>query len=384
MESENKIHEIHSLLGNLRMSVLIYKLFDIINSVTENSEKIQSNHNKEFENLIKLLNALAGYSVSIEENKIILKKTLLKSYKFKIENIQYILSNKEKYYSEFSIKKKSGKLRKINAPISWLKALLKDITTLLYLLRVPNDNSFGFELQRSIVDNARLHIGKRVVLNIDLKDFFPNISYTQVKNVFMNEPFMLNEEIAELLANLTTLNGKLPQGASTSPVISNFVCNRLDKELIEFCKAHNITYSRYADDLTFSHTYNISYKQQDFIRKIVEGNSFIINNKKVRKQLPHQRQCVTGITINEKLNVRRKYINEVRAILDNWKKYGYVHALERYYDVYAIGFDKSLSLVKLLTGKINYIGIVKGKTDSIYLKLQKQLYELKQRDITLT
>lgn len=104
----------------------------------------------------------------------------------------------------------------------------------------------------------------------------------------------------------------------------------------------------------------------------------------MRKQLPHQRQCVTGITINEKLNVRRKYINEVRAILDNWKKYGYVHALERYYDVYAIGFDKSLSLVKLLTGKINYIGIVKGKTDSIYLKLQKQLYELKQRDITLT
>lgn len=336
-----------------------------------------SNTINEINKLLEILNKIAGYKLVQINDEIKLLKVISRVVHFDYSNIQYILSNKETYYSEFTIKKKSGGIRKINAPNSWLKSLLKDITTLLYLLRVPNNNSFGFELQRNIVDNAKLHVVKRVVLNIDLKDFFPTITKAQVKGVFMNEPFKLNNNLAELLADLTTYKDKLPQGASTSPIISNYVCANLDIQLSDFCKKENITYSRYADDLTFSHSYNISEKQQDLIVNIIHSNRFIINSRKLRKQLPHQRQCVTGITINEKLNIRRKYINEVRAILDNWKKHGYINALERYLEIHHIGIEKSISLFRILSGKINYIGMVRGKNDWIFLKLKNQLNELK-------
>ena len=175
----------------------------------------------EINQLLTILNQIAGYKITYLNNEPVLIKVSSKVHHFKLAEVEYILENKETYYAEFSIKKKSGKLRKINAPTSWLKFLLRDLATLFYILRTPDKHSFGFELNRNIVENAKLHIGKKVVLNIDLKDFFPNINETQVKEIFTNAPFHLNNHLAELLTSLTTYKSKLPQGASTSPIISN-------------------------------------------------------------------------------------------------------------------------------------------------------------------
>ena len=116
-----------------------------------------------------------------------------------------------------------------------------------FVLQVANE-----EIQANIVENAKLHVGKRAVLNIDLENFFPSISAKRVKELLENKPFCFNQEIATALALLTTHKGRLPQGAPTSPVLSNFICIELDHALQAWSGNHHVNYSRYADDLTFS------------------------------------------------------------------------------------------------------------------------------------
>jgi len=246
-------------------------------------------------------------------------------------------------YHSFKILKKNGGERTINAPVDELKniqrklsALLQDCQKTINILeghRSHDKNlttiAHGFLKGKSIISNATPHRNKKHVLNIDLKDFFDSIHYGRVYGYFLtNKHFHLNKDIAHSIANLVCHNGKLPQGAPTSPVISNLIGGILDIRLANLAYKYNLFYTRYADDLSFSTNENkfpreIAYEENGVVvagrslRKAVELNGFFINEKKSRLQNKISRQDVTGLIVNKKINIRSEYRNKARVL---WHK----------------------------------------------------------------
>src|SRR5690554_1386279 len=228
----------------------------------------------------------------------------------------------KKRYQTFTIKKKSGADRTIHAPVKGLKSILRSLNFVLQCVYEPHEAATGFVLEKSIVDNAKKHVGHHYVLNMDLKDFFHSFDRNRVKMGFMYEPFNLRgdkEPLAFLLACLCThpfeINGEtkivLPQGSPTSPTLTNILCRKLDIRLSGLAKRFNLTYSRYADDITFSSHHDV-YKNNEFqkeLKRIIEDDQKLsFNDKKTRLQKNGYSQEVTGLIVNEKVNVRRKYI----------------------------------------------------------------------------
>ena len=194
-----------------------------------------------------------------------------------------------------------------------------------------------------------MHVGQRHILNIDLQNFFPTINYGRVFGVLSKSPHNIAPRVAAAIAKACTLNNELPQGAPTSPVLSNLVCARMDAELSRFAAANKCVYSRYADDMTFSTnrqfmplaSLGIDAEGQPraqlvkALRDIIESNGFVINDKKTRLTSRARRQIVTGLVVNKRVNVRRSSIREVRAMLFAWEKFGLgaatKHFNEKYY-----------------------------------------------------
>lgn len=189
----------------------------------------------------------------------------------------------KKRYQTFIIKKKSGTDRTINAPVKGLKSILRSLNFVLQCVYEPHEAATGFVLEKSIVDNAKKHVGHHYVLNMDLKDFFHTFDRNRVKMGFMFEPFNLNgdkEPLAFLLASLCThpfeIDGEvktvLPQGSPTSPTLTNILCKKLDRRLTGLANRFGATYTRYADDITFSSPHNI-YTDEEFnkeLKRIIE------------------------------------------------------------------------------------------------------------------
>lgn len=310
--------------------------------------------------------------------------------------------NGQKRYKQFSIRKKSGGQRTINAPKKGLKTIQKVLNVIIQCAFEPHNAATGFVSNKSVVDNAKAHTGKNYVYNIDLKDFFPSIELHRVKACFKIPPFNLSgdrEPLAFLIANLcctemeverliegewkTLKRSVLPQGAPTSPTITNIVLQSLDKRLANLATSFGATYTRYADDITFSSDHSIYQTNGRFLNKlhkIINKNSFTINEKKVRLQKSGHRQEVTGITVNEKPNVSQRYIKQIRMWLYYWETYGYEKAEQIFRRDYISdkGHVKSNSakLVNVLNGKMLYLKMVRGESDSIYSKLNGRFIEL--------
>jgi RNA-directed DNA polymerase len=315
---------------------------------------------------------------------------------FKLKSLTYY-SNPEycnKRYQTFLIKKKSGAERIINAPVRGLKSILRSLNCVLQCLCEPNEAATGFVPNKSIVDNAKKHVGKNYVLNIDLKDFFHSFDRNKVKMAFMYEPFNLRgerEPLAFMLASLCThtieiddeLKAVLPQGSPTSPTLTNILCRQLDRRLSGLAKRLNLTYTRYADDITFSSQHNI-YKDEDFnteLKRIIEVNqNLLINPAKTRLQRPEFRQEVTGLIVNEKVNVHRRYIKQIRMWLYLWEKYGYERAEQLFRNDYAK--DKGHvkkgkpNLTNVLDGKLEFLKMVRGIKDERYKVLKRRFDKL--------
>lgn len=251
-------------------------------------------------------------------------------------------SRKKSHYIRFQIPKKTGGNRKISAPTHLLKKTQKWILEKILEKIQLHDAAHGFRLKHSIVTNAEHHVGKEVIINIDLKDFFPSISYIRVKGLFKS--FGYSETASTIFGLICTepkikeveVNGKtefllswtkryLPQGAPTSPAITNILCHRLDRRLHSMAKQYGFDYTRYADDLTFSASgeslRNICNIFQN-TRFIVEQEDFEINEQKTRVIRRYQQQEVTGIVVNEKLNVSREKLKNFRAVLYQIEKDG--------------------------------------------------------------
>jgi hypothetical protein len=231
--------------------------------------------------------------------------------------------NADYSYRRFTIPKRRGGERTIDAPSEVLKSLQERVYHKL-LRRLPvHPAATGFVRGRSIVDNARPHSRRSVVINLDLADFFPSISAERVMRAWRGIGW--NKESARILTNICTHEGRLPQGAPTSPAISNLVCRKLDVRLTAYMqkgKSVNGRYTRYADDLTFSfETFGRNKPRRKkpegaprrqrspvtsraalrVIRKVIEDEGFRIQKKKrVRIQRAHQRQTATGLVVNAK------------------------------------------------------------------------------------
>ncbi len=281
-------------------------------------------------------------------------------------------------YQFFTIEKKKGGLREIYAPNPELKKIQKHLNYFLqaYYLCIKPKEVHGFVINPhylgeycNIVANASHHVGKKYLLNIDLKDFFPTVTANRVREVFRSNIFGFNDQISTALTLLTTFLGKLPIGAPTSPVISNFICHQLDTDLIEFCQLYNLSYTRYADDLSFSSNDPITPFIVDDIVNLIETNHFEINTKKTRLTTNNRKQSVTGITVNEKVNVDRKLLKKIRAMSHDLSVNGIVSATLKHFDIKG-EVDHKLQdrFMNRLGGYINFIGQVRGKSDIVYIR----------------
>lgn len=244
-------------------------------------------------------------------------------------------------YRRFKIPKRTGGERLISAPRKRLKAAQRWILETLLTKLTPSQHAHGFCAGRSIVSNAKPHVGASVVVNVDLKDFFPTVSYRRVKGLFRKLGYA--EEVATLLGLLCTepdttqteLDGvtyyvaqgtrHLPQGAPTSPAITNLLCHRLDQRLSGFARKHQLAYTRYADDLTISAPAGAEPNVGAILavlKKVAESEGFVVHPNKVSVKRRGRRQEVTGVIVNERLGVDRRTLRRFRAFLYQLEKDG--------------------------------------------------------------
>lgn len=241
------------------------------------------------------------------------------------------------HYRKFYIPKKSGDKRLISAPMPRLKNVQYWILENIFNKVAIHPAVHGFALQRSIISNAQPHIGKSVVINIDVKDFFPSVHYKRVKGLLQQLGF--SEKIAVILALLCTeavteevlIDGQnyfvqkgnrvLPQGAPTSPAITNILCYKLDKRLQGLANKNQCHFTRYADDITFSFDTPQTNAQQLVwrIKKVVQDEGFTVHPEKIRIMRKGAHQEVTGIVVNEKAGIPRKKLRQFRAVLHQLK-----------------------------------------------------------------
>jgi len=236
-------------------------------------------------------------------------------------------------YTRFTIPKRRGGTRTIEAPNDKLKALQRRILHRLLNPLPMHPAVTGFVRGRSIVDNARPHMGRGVVINLDLADFFPTITAERVVTMF--RALGWDADAAAILSRICTNEGHLPQGAPTSPAISNLVCRKLDERLSGLINRYQGQYTRYADDITISlaglgrnkrlrrHKGKKTLSRPRFasrslltlVRQIVEEEGFRIQMKKrVRVQRAHQRQTATGLIVNQAVNLPRATRRRIRAM----------------------------------------------------------------------
>ncbi|MCP4521892.1 MAG: RNA-directed DNA polymerase [Cytophagales bacterium] len=251
-------------------------------------------------------------------------------------------TNQISHYKRYYIQKKSGGTRVISSPMPDLKKLQYWVLENI-LNQIPvHEAAHGFVRNRSIKTNAELHVGAELVINQDLKNFFPSITFERVRGLFRS--FGYSGQLGTIFALICTepevdeveLDGEtyyvaksaryLPQGAPTSPLITNILCKRLDNRLKGMATKNKFTYSRYADDLTLSTNDKESMKKIPQIlwqsKKIVEDESFELHPDKLHVMKNGSRKEVTGVVVNEKINVGRKKLNQFRALLHQIDKDG--------------------------------------------------------------
>lgn len=309
-----------------------------------------------------------------------------------LDGMNYWLYYQKPKYYEFQIPKRSGGYRTISRPNDDLAKFQRRLNLILQDIYMPRPSVYSYVKGRSIVGNARQHTKKRFVLNVDLKDFFPSIHFGRVRGLFIAKPFEFPLQVANTLARICSTYQGLPQGAPTSPIVSNMICRGMDYDLQMLAKEHQCYYTRYADDITIS-TSRSSFPTQiarvdkgkvvigELVSDVIGQHGFIINSKKIRLQNRFQRQQVTGITVNRFTNVNRKYINQVRAMLHDLNTRGEEEALKRHLDE-ETGFRKKYrsslrsgptSFREIVRGKIEYLGQVRGKNDKVYRDFMSQL-----------
>jgi len=323
-------------------------------------------------------------------------------------------------YKSFEIPKKNGSKRIIFAPNSELKILqtrlsiilshcyeeleIKRLSTSSYsqcisshgfrkklTLDIPisknNRESLGSQkINLGIYSNAQKHVGKRLVLNIDLKDFFQSITFSRIVGFFnKNRLFLLELNVSILIAQIatyraTTEEGFLPQGSPCSPIISNLIGNILDVKMVKLAKEYKFTYTRYVDDLTFSTNLpqfsekivklnDTSWVIGSTLKHAINSSKFEVNSQKTRLTNNYNRQEVTGLTVNSKVNISKEYYRYTRSMIQKFCAEGKFFKSK-------VHMDKDKNTREALNGVLSHIFQIKNKQQIEFDPKTKNYYEL--------
>lgn len=304
------------------------------------------------------------------------------------------ISNKKEYYY-YLISKRNGGKRRIIVPNDELKNVQRWINKHILQSITPLACVTGFAKKRSIVNNAKIHENRNYILNLDIKDFFESITEDRVERLFLKMGY--ERELAALMTKLctTTINGGyirwkcgervysyfaqlarkdkafLVQGAPTSPAIANLICYRMDKKLMKYAERHGISYSRYADDMTFSSDDIASLPKVKFIKKLMAEEHFILNEEKTKLLKQGMRQEVTGLLINGRVRVPRAYKKDIYRHLHFCLKYGGLGHFRRIRSQYKMSRE-------WLLGRIFYVNAVEPKEAQKMLCMYNQVDWLKE------
>jgi retron-type reverse transcriptase len=282
-----------------------------------------------------------------------------------------------KKYRSFEIPKKSGGIRAIHAPEPQLRLLQSRLAELLYSCVQERKKteprywfpSHGFHQGRTIISNAEVHRRRRFVFNLDLEDFFGTINFGRVRGFFIRDQmFALDPKIATIIAQIACHDNALPQGSPCSPVISNLIGNILDSRLLAIARDAHCTYTRYADDLTFStnemlfpteiavNVWGPDWTVGKRLKKTIEKTGFFINPAKTRMSERGSRQTVTGLVVNDKVNINQDYYRSARAMCNALFQTGnYFRPSD--------GPSEATDNLNYLQGTLSHIYFVKARRD---------------------
>jgi hypothetical protein len=241
--------------------------------------------------------------------------------------VQDIVNNIDRYYLSYGIKKSHGKTRRIDAPQKQLAEIQQKILYKILYKYKPHPIAHGFVKHRSPKTNAAEHVGMKILITIDIRNFFNSIRFFQVEETLeylfsKKRPYDEKDENDVLiLAKLLTYRGRVPQGAATSPPLSNLFMLPFDKNLKKLATKYKLKITRYCDDIAISsNKANINVKNiLEEIKRILREAGLIVHGQKTKVRRSYHRMKVTGIIVNEKTNVPREDWRNFRACLHNLK-----------------------------------------------------------------
>ncbi len=288
----------------------------------------------------------------------------------KINKILYGISNNiDLNYEEIIIKKKNKNLRYLNEPSPILKGIQKRILKNVLEEKMISKCAYAYKKGLSTILNAKSHVGCKVILKLDIENFFDNINFYKVYNSCFNEN-LYPKKLGMLLTNLCVYNDRLPQGSPTSGYISNIVLRNFDCNIDAYCKDKNINYTRYSDDMTFSGDFDIR-KLIKYVNELLYKERFRLNKSKIKVVLNTTRQQVTGIVVNEKINLSKNYKRKIRQEVYYVLKYGVKsHIKKRNIN---LSCNRYLSV---LLGKINYVLTV-NPNDKEFINYKNEIKRIK-------
>jgi len=261
----------------------------------------------------------------------------------------YAVSNNiSKHYHKAKLPKKSGGYRNLSVPDEVMKAIQRQISEVLLIHMPVSRYAKAYRFGSSTLRNAKHHVGKQVVLKLDILHFFDSVRYSTVKDkVFPEEIYA--EPLRILLTMLCYHKDALPQGAPSSPAITNIILYEFDELVGQWCRERGIAYTRYCDDMTFSGDFNPAEVIR-FVRLELKKLGFLLNEQKNRIQRLGQQQTVTGIVVNEKLSIPADYRRKLRQELYYCRKFGIQEHLQK------IGLEIPEDTYRMqLLGKVNYV-----------------------------
>ena len=259
-----------------------------------------------------------------------------------------VSNNLGKHYRKVKLPKKNGGFRTLSVPDEVLKSIQRQIAEVLLIHSPTSRYAKAYRFGSSTLRNAKHHVGKQVVLKLDILHFFDSIRYSTVKDkVFPEEIYA--EPVRILLTMLCYHKDALPQGAPSSPAITNIILYEFDEQIGQWCRERGIAYTRYCDDMTFSGDFNPAEVIR-FVRLELKKMGFLLNEQKTQILRPDQQQTVTGIVVNEKLSIPADYRRKLRQELYYCRKFGIQEHLQK------IGLEIPENTYRMqLLGKVNYV-----------------------------
>lgn len=265
---------------------------------------------------------------------------------FSLKTLYAISNNIKNHYVSVEIPKKNGELRRLSVPDEILKRVQRRISDVILSRLEISEYATAYRYGASTVKNAAAHVGKPKLLKLDILHFFDSVYYSTLRErVFTRERF--SDNVSILLSMLCYFGDKLPQGAPTSPSITNVIMREFDERIGAFCREKGISYTRYCDDMTFSGDFDereiISLVKSELLK-----NGFVLNNKKTRLISACQRQTVTGVVVNRKPNIQAEYRRKLRQEIYYCQKCGADEHAKH------IGEADADSYLRSLLGRISY------------------------------